>query len=201
MSGSRKGISLDMTAMCDMAFLLLTFFILTAKMKTPEPIQVDIPASISTLKVPETEMLKISVSDSGAVFISIGEKPVREKMIAEISKNYNLGLSEKEINQFSQIEMFGLPFSQIKGYLSVPEYKRKEVVQQGIPIDTSADSPKNELRAWIRQAKLSNPKMRIAIKGDKNSDYQVYSGVVATLQDLNLNKFSLITTLEGKPKE
>ena len=35
----RKSTAIDMTAMCDVAFLLLTFFILTAKLKQQDPLQ------------------------------------------------------------------------------------------------------------------------------------------------------------------
>ena len=40
----------DMTAMTDVAFLLLTFFMLTAKMKPQEPVVIDTPSSISEIK-------------------------------------------------------------------------------------------------------------------------------------------------------
>lgn len=197
MSGSRKGISLDMTAMCDMAFLLLTFFILTAKMKTPEPVQVDIPSSVSTLKLPETDMMRITVSNEGGVYFSVGEQSVRKAIIDEASKLNSLDLTESQKYAFYVSETFGMPIKQLKGFLSLPETKREDYKQPGIPID----SANNELKTWIRLAKSASPRMKIAIKGDKNSDYKVYSEVVGTLQELNLNKFSLITSLEEKPKQ
>jgi len=49
---SKKAASIDMTAMCDVAFLLLTFFILTATAKVPEPITVDTPSSTVKDKLP-----------------------------------------------------------------------------------------------------------------------------------------------------
>jgi biopolymer transport protein ExbD len=197
MSGKRGGISLDMTAMCDMAFLLLTFFILTAKMKTPEVVQVDIPASVSEKKVPEQNVLKITVASDGAVYFSISEAPTRKKLIDRIVELKKLTLSENEKIAFANTEMFGLPMAQLKGFFSKTAAEREAYKQTGIPID----SANNELKIWVKEAKNINGRLIIAIKGDKNSDYEKYSGVVATLQDLNLNKFSLITSLEAKPKE
>jgi biopolymer transport protein ExbD len=197
MSGKRGGISLDMTAMCDMAFLLLTFFILTAKMKTPEIVQVDIPASVSEKKVPEQNLMKITVASDGAVYFSVTETPTRKKLIDRIAEIKQLNLSENEKIAFANTEMFGLPVAQLKGFFSMSADKREKYKQPGIPLD----SANNELKMWIKEAKSINGRLIIAIKGDKNSDYEKYSGVVATLQDLNLNKFSLITSLEARPKE
>ena len=197
MAGKRGGISLDMTAMCDMAFLLLTFFILTAKMKTPEVVQVDIPASVSEKKVPEQNLMKITVASDGAVYFSITEAPTRKKLIDRVAEIKKLTLTENEKIAFANTEMFGLPAAQLKGFFSMPSSQREEYKQPGIPVD----SANNELKMWIKEAKTINGRLIIAIKGDKNSDYEKYSSVVATLQDLNLNKFSLITSLEAKPKE
>ena len=79
----KGGVSLDMTAMCDVAFLLLTFFILTAKMKTPEPAKFEIPASVSDKKLPDENILKISISNEGAVFYSVREQSVKKEVIEE----------------------------------------------------------------------------------------------------------------------
>jgi biopolymer transport protein ExbD len=197
MSGKRGGISLDMTAMCDMAFLLLTFFILTAKMKTPEIVQVDIPSSISEKKVPEQNLLKITVTNEGAVYLSVSESSTRKALIDKINEMKQLNLSESEKRAFANTEMFGLPVSQIKGFFKLPAATREEYKQPGIPVD----SLNNELKMWIHEAKIINNRLIIAIKGDRNSEYEKYSNVVSTLQDLKLNKFSLITSMEAKPQE
>lgn len=197
MAGKRGGISLDMTAMCDMAFLLLTFFILTAKMKNPEVVQVDIPSSVSDKKVPEQNLMKITVSNEGAVYFSVTESSTRKELIDKVSEVKKLNLTEKEKIAFANTEMFGLPMNQMKSFLNLPSEKRSKAPQEGIPLD----SANNELKIWIKEAKSVNGRLIIAIKGDKKSDYEKYSGVVGTLQDLNLNKFSLITSLEAKPTE
>ena len=191
MSGKRGGISLDMTAMCDMAFLLLTFFILTAKMKTPEVVQVDVPSSVSKTKVPEQNLLKITIAKDGAIFFSVSEAPTRKKLIDKIVEIKKLSLSENEKIAFANTEMFGMPSGQLKGFFSLPAKSREDFKQPGIP----ADSTNNELKMWIWEAKKINNKMIIAIKADKEAEYKQYADVVSTLQTLHLNKFSLITSL------
>jgi biopolymer transport protein ExbD len=195
MSGKRGGIALDMTAMCDVAFLLLTFFILTAKMKNPELVQVDIPASVSEKKVPEQNLLRLTVANDGAVYFSLSEASTRKQLIDKVSELKKINLSENDKNAFASSEMFGMPVAQLKGFYSLPFEERERYKQPGIPLD----SANNELKMWIREAKIINGRLIVAIKGDRNSDYEKYSDVVATLQELNLNKFSLITSLEEKP--
>ncbi len=193
MSGKRgrTGISLDMTAMCDMAFLLLTFFILTAKMKAPELVQVDIPNSRSEKLVPDKNLIRITIDKDGLVYLSLTEATTRRKMIDEVNIARNLNLSEAEKVAFANTEMFGMPLNQVKGFFSLPASKRDGYKQTGIPVD----STNNELKMWIKEAKTINNQLIIAIKGDRESNYENYTGVVGTLQSLKLNKFSLITAL------
>ena len=65
----RRGPSLDMTAMVDVAFLLLTFFMLTAQFREPEPIPIVLPSSNTQIKLPASNILMITVSEASQVFI------------------------------------------------------------------------------------------------------------------------------------
>jgi biopolymer transport protein ExbD len=187
----RKNISLDMTAMCDMAFLLLTFFILTTKFKPQEPVAVDIPTSTAKKVLPADSLMIISVDKEGKVFFGIDNQNQRLELIKLANQTYQLGLTDPEMKKFSIIETFGTPYSELKQQLN----KNGEdlMKQEGIP----TDSMKNELIGWIGMAKNINPKLRIAIKADRKTDYKDAHKVINTLQSLNLNRMSFITNLEG----
>jgi biopolymer transport protein ExbD len=191
----RKGVALDMTAMCDVAFLLLTFFILIAKFKPIEPVIVDTPTSVSTTKLPDTDLMLISVGNDNRIFFGIDGKYARIDMLDRIAKEKGLQFTDKEKNAFSLMDSFGVPLSGLKSFLSMDGPQRDKVLQAGIP----CDSLNNELGSWIFHSRYSNPKMRIAIKGDKTSDYKVVKRVINTLQDLNINRFNLVTGMEAKP--
>jgi len=64
----RKSTAIDMTAMCDVAFLLLTFFILSAKPKTQDPVQAEVPASTANFAIPENDFSTITVGQGKAFF-------------------------------------------------------------------------------------------------------------------------------------
>lgn len=191
----RKNISLDMTAMCDMAFLLLTFFILTTKFKPQEPVAVDIPSSTAEKVVPSDSIMIISIDSKGAVYFGIDNQNKRRELIEQVDQQYKLQLTDLEKNKFSAIETFGIPLTQLKTYLNKPGTQMMEN-HPGIP----ADSVNNELKNWIGVAKLVNPGLKIAIKGDRMSEFKYAKNVIETLRDLNLNHMSFVTSLENKPE-
>ncbi|MDX2194944.1 MAG: biopolymer transporter ExbD [Cytophagales bacterium] len=193
----RKGVSLDMTAMCDVGFLLLTFFILTTKFKPNEAITVDTPTSISQTKLPETDIMLIQVSKEGRVFFGIDGQYNRVAMLEKVAGEKGLQFTDRQKKAFSLMDSFGVPLSGLNSYLNMEPAERAKVEQTGIP----CDSLTNELQSWVLQGRYSNPKIRIAIKGDKGADYKVIKNVINTLQDQNINRFNLVTGLEAKPKE
>ena len=67
----RKSTNVDMTAMCDVAFLLLTFFILATKQKPPEVLAVTPPSSVSSKAAPDKSIM-ITMTTEGKVFPHFG---------------------------------------------------------------------------------------------------------------------------------
>ena len=193
----RKSIALDMTAMCDMAFLLLTFFILTAQFKPEEAVIVDTPNSVSDVPLPDNDILTINIRKDGAVFFGVDGQFTRLKMLESMSAKYNIHFSDAQKQQFSLLANFGVPMAQLPGLLSLENSKRNKVFQSGIPCDSAI----NELRDWLAYARYANTKFRIAVKGDRNSNTKVAKEVIKTLQEQNINKFNFITGLKAKPKD
>src|SRR3954462_11573596 len=97
----RKSTAVDMTAMCDVAFLLLSFFILTTKFKPSEAVPVDTPNSVAAKIAPEKDVVMISLYKDGKVFISTGDnssdKQKKHDMIASVNEARGLGLSNADI--------------------------------------------------------------------------------------------------------
>jgi biopolymer transport protein ExbD len=69
---------------------------------------------------------------------------------------------------------------------------RKLVRQTGIP----TDSVHNELSDWVILSRISNPRLRVAIKGDRDSNYPIIKQVINTLIDNRVTRFNFITNLE-----
>jgi len=197
----RKSTAIDMTAMCDVAFLLLTFFILSAKPKTQDPITAIVPAAASEVKLPETDFAAIIVGQ-GKVFFNIEGQDLRIEALKAMGEKYGITFTPEEVVAFSNTESFGVPIRQLKGLLAVPAADRSSVQQVGIPVDTTDN---NELFHWVKEtrkadAALHNTVLTVAIKGDSKEEYPKIADIIKTLQKQEQNKFSLITSLKKAQK-
>ncbi|WP_026979184.1 ExbD/TolR family protein [Flavobacterium tegetincola] len=197
---SKKATAVDMTAMCDVAFLLLTFFILTATAKQPEIVPVETPASTVQVKLPDTDLAIITIAGSGKVFFGVKAADVRIKTLELISEEYNLTFSDEEKKRFSLMEEFGVPVNQLNGLIKLSSADRnKEGVQNGIP----HDSTDNQLTSWVKAARNANAEvneqqLNFAIKGDAKEQYPEIKKIIDILQDQKVNKFNLVTGLRGE---
>lgn len=81
----RIGISIDMTPMVDVAFLLLIFFMCTTQFKPPEKDKITLPESNSEMKSPESEIITIAVTKASSVRVIYrqGGQEVNREMPAE----------------------------------------------------------------------------------------------------------------------
>jgi biopolymer transport protein ExbD len=189
----RKSTAIDMTAMCDVAFLLLTFFMLTSNFTQKEPVAVDTPASISEIKIPDTNIILILVDAQGKVFFGLDGQEYRKQLLEKMGEAYNTTFSPEELKEFSLISRFGVPISRMKNYLSLkPEERELSLNAPGIP----CDSIDNQFKNWVKIAKGINKDYRIAIKADQKTAYRVIKKLMGSLQDINENRYNLITTLE-----
>jgi biopolymer transport protein ExbD len=209
----RSAPSLDMTAMCDVAFLLLTFFILTAKAKPQETVTVDTPSSISESKLPDVGTLTILISPEGDVYLDPAGSHARKALIETMNATYNMGLNAQDQRKFVNGGSFGVPMNQMAAYLNADASERNRF-PKGIPIDT-ADVNKSELANWIHQARLAQfnykkemmaegkevSEYAIVVKADQSTPFPAVQRVINTLTDINVNKFNLITTQESDPNK
>ena len=197
----RKSTNIDMTAMCDVAFLLLTFFMLATKFKPDEPVIVKTPASISDIPLPDIDIMLLTVDSKGRIFFAIDNKGIRQALINNISITKGLNLTKDEMTAFDIDASIGIPFNQLKSYLASTPDQRKtlETNAPGIPADTSAIAPNNELATWIFAARSENAKLRICIKADGDASYPSVQKIIKTLEGYKIFKFNLITNLKAIP--
>src|SRR5690606_33087054 len=167
----RASTTIDMTAMCDVSFLLLTFFILTATARQPDPLEVDTPASVTQVKVPDENLGIISVGDQGKIFFGVKGRDVKERMLALMQEKYSVPFTAEEEERFAIMESFGVPIGNPQEIINMHANDRaRPGLQPGIPADATKELS-NQLFHWIYSARvatkeLKNQEMRLSIKGD-----------------------------------
>ena len=196
--------ALDMTPMVDLAFLLVTFFILTANFRQSE-VMVKTPSSHSEKILPQNTLL-VTVDTAGRVFFSLDGKEVRKNMLLTMGKKYKVSFTQTDVNRFVILPQFGVPMSQLSQYIRGDENTRAAMDKTSIGIPM--DSVNNQLGDWIAfgwnekktfEAINDIPKdkgCRVAIKADGQTDYKAIKRVIQVFQDRNLNSFNLITDME-----
>lgn len=210
----RASTSIDMTAMCDVSFLLLTFFVLTATAKTPETLTVDTAPSYSQAKLPDGNLAVITVGNEGKVFFSMSDPNVRVQTLQQMAGIYGMEFTPEEYGKFKNLEDFGVNMKTMKTLLAADQSERTAERQSGIPVD-STQNASNELFSWVKQARIASAKilkdkaiadgkdpddielMTVAIKSDANEKFPSLNLIIETLRNQKQNKFSFVTGLKA----
>ena len=189
----KKSTFIDMTAMSDVTVLLLTFFMLTSTFVKKEPVQVFTPASVSEIKIPETNILQILVDPQGKIFMSLDKQPDMKAVLEKMGEEYGVDFTPEQEKKFVTASTFGVPMRSMQKYLDLPSDQQDKLLKnEGIP----CDSTDNQFKSWVRSARQVNPDLRIAIKADASTPYAVIKNVMNSLQDLRENRYNLITSLK-----
>jgi biopolymer transport protein ExbD len=197
----RKSTAVDMTAMCDVAFLLLSFFILATKTKPPEAVAVVTPSSVSTRIAKENAIL-ITLTKEGKIYLMLGDKAKKEAILQDINTTKALGLTPAELTKLRKMEFIGMPLNKIKSMLQLSEPMEPKKME-GIPV---IDSNRNELTDWIGSVVRSYSgesldNLNLLVKGDNAAKYPAFKLVKDAFKKNEIYKFKIVTNPEGVPAD
>ena len=193
----RKSTSIDMTAMCDVAFLLLSFFILTTKFKPAEAIAVTTPNSVAAKVAPDKDFVMIIMDKDGKVFVSMDDESKKEYIANTLNNTKNLGIN---VQAFKKANFFGAPFASLASFVAIPEDQRKGANLPGVPV---TDTANNELKTWmrlVRDAYMGVKEPNLLVKGDNMAKYPSFKAVIDAFKANDFLKFQMITNPESAPE-
>jgi biopolymer transport protein ExbD len=198
----RKSTAVDMTAMCDVAFLLLSFFILATKQKPPEVLTVAPPSSVSSKAAPDKSIL-ITLTKEGKAFLMLGDDTKKGDILENINSTRALGLTPAELAKWKKREFIGLPLNMIKGSLADNAPNIPPDRLPGIP----TDSTNNEMVDWLRSvtnvyAGTDQRKLQemLLVKGDNAALYPAFKNIKSAFKKNEIYKFRIVTNGEAPPE-
>jgi biopolymer transport protein ExbD len=177
----RAGVRIDMTPLVDVAFLLLTFFMMTTQFKPGEEVTIVLPSSHSAFKLPESDVMTITIAKEATT-------------VGNDTTHIWMGLDSQILRQrlftgYKNLEVM------IEGKLEPKRFRETYYLDLSYPV------PKNQLANYLVQARTANPKLRTVIKGDRDSDFGIAEDVMDILQKTQITRFSLVTNLSAPVKE
>jgi biopolymer transport protein ExbD len=145
----RLGFKIDMTPMVDVAMLLLTFFMMTTQFRPDEATAIELPASHAPFKMPETDVMIVTVNREGRVFLGVDSQRLRAQLFGEANK-----------------------------------------LHPAVEVD------RKQLHDLLIQARISNPKLRTLVKGDKEAPFGPVEDILDILRQVKITRFNLVTEMD-----
>lgn len=208
--------SIDMTPMVDLAFLLVTFFMLAASFRSSEPVDVDVPSSISDKIIPDNVVM-VTIDKGGRVFFNMTDVEARKELLQNMGAKYKINFTPEQVETFGFMSSFGCTMQEMPQYIGMQAQERKNFNTKGIPLD----STNNQLKDWIfygniaalntgktayEEAKLKGEapeindfKPKFILRVDGKAVYVHAQNVIDVFRDLNLNNLNFITSMEMAP--
>ena len=208
--------SIDMTPMVDLAFLLVTFFMLAASFRPSEPVTVETASSVSDKVIPEN-MIMVTIDSDGKVYFNLTDPEARKEALSNMASLYKVSFNEEQIEKFSLMSTFGCTMKELPAYLDLSGDSRKEFKTEGVPLD----SLDNQLKNWISYSNLAalntgktayeeakqkglapdadDFKPKFIIRADGKAVYKKAEKVIDVFRELNLNNLNFVTSSEYNP--
>ncbi len=186
----KPGVHIDMTPLVDVILLLLTFFMLVAtfKVESTEAIEIKLPESAvtDTTKLPEKDIMTITLTSKGDVFLDVDNFKVREAVFGDA---LGLGVFHPDSTGKSEYEQTGLVLGK--------EIKRKMMVMNREQFEKAL----KELRLELKNQTGGKSDFRLVIKGDSQADYGVVEDLMQIFKDTRNTRFALVTDIRSTKEE
>jgi biopolymer transport protein ExbD len=186
----KPGVNIDMTPLVDVIMLLLTFFMLVAtfKVESTESIEIKLPESAvtDTTKLPEKDIMTLTLTNKGDVFLDVDNYKVREKVFGDA---LGMGVFHPDSTGKSEYEQTGLVMGK--------PIKRKMVVMNREQFEKTL----KELRLELKNQTGGKSDFRLVIKGDSESDFGVMEDLMDIFKLTRNTRFALVTDIRSsEPK-
>ena len=197
----KADVFIDMTPMSDVMVLLLTFFMLTSTFVKNEAVKVVTPGSVSEIKVPENNVLTVLCDKEGRIFVGMDNPRKMGDLVQGMADQYGVSLTKKQFETAQGAASIGVAMDDLTSALNLGDKLNEYQAAKGIPTD-SVDGKMSQFQDWIKMARDNNgTEMKLAIKADASTPYKTIKKMMSELQDMNENRYYLITSLKSNSED
>ncbi|HMS34519.1 MAG TPA: biopolymer transporter ExbD [Ignavibacteria bacterium] len=187
----KPGVNIDMTPLVDVIMLLLTFFMLVAtfKAESTEAIEIKLPESVvtDTTKLPEKDIMTLTLTKAGDVFLDVDNYKVREQVFGDA---FGVGLFHPDSTSKSEYETTG-------GMVNGKKFTRKVTILNKAQFEKTL----TDLRLALKNSTDGKSDFRIVLKGDTQTDYGVVEDLMQIFKDTKNTRFALVTDVKSNKPE
>lgn len=187
----KPGVNIDMTPLVDVIMLLLTFFMLVAtfKAESTEAIEIKLPESVvtDTTKLPEKDIMTLTLTKAGDVFLDVDNYKVREQVFGDA---FGVGLFHPDSTSKSEYETTG-------GIVNGKKFTRKVTILNKAQFEKTL----TDLRLALKNSTEGKSDFRIVLKGDTQTDYGVVEDLMDIFKDTKNTRFALVTDVKSNKPE
>lgn len=187
----KPGVNIDMTPLVDVIMLLLTFFMLVAtfKAESTDSIEIKLPESVvtDTTKLPEKDIMTLTLTPAGDVFLDVDNYKVRESVFGDA---FGVGLFHPDSTTKSEYELTG-------GLVNGKAFKRKVNILNRAQFEKTL----TDLRLALKNSTGGKSDFRIVLKGDTQTDYGIVEDLMDIFKATKNTRFALVTDVKaGSPE-
>ncbi len=187
----KPGVNIDMTPLVDVIMLLLTFFMLVAtfKAESTEAIEIKLPESVvtDTTKLPEKDIMTLTLTAKGDVFLDVDNYKVREQVFGDA---FGVGLFHPDSTSKSEYELTG-------GMVNGKKFTRKVTILNRAQFEKTL----TDLRLALKNSTGGKSDFRIVLKGDTQTDYGVVEDLMDIFKSTRNTRFALVTDVKSNKPE
>lgn len=187
----KPGVNIDMTPLVDVIMLLLTFFMLVAtfKAESTEAIEIKLPESVvtDTTKLPEKDIMTLTLTPAGDVFLDVDNYKVREQVFGDA---FGVGLFHPDSTSKSEYEL-------TNGMVNGKKFTRKVTILNRAQFEKTL----TDLRLALKNSTGGKSDFRIVLKGDTQTDYGVVEDLMDVFKATKNTRFALVTDVKSNSPE
>ena len=202
---------IDMTPMSDVMLLLLTFFLMAGTFAKPEPVQVQTPKSVSEVQIPSSDIMTIYLSAPAKnnpnavpdIYINLDNAPIVNKLANQIKQLPMCGnIKKADIESFKETQSIKVTIGEmVEGRGAQEDATTDSQFKQIIKAVRGIYNDINKNMSPNAKGETKERVLRIAIKSSKDTPYSTIKLVMNSLQDIQENRYNLLTELKSRPVE